>query len=241
MEQRRSVPASVRVLTFESDGPCKQSLWAADARGRSARLSFGAVSSIRNVDMGSRRDRPDAFRPKIRTTPARPFLLFSACAPVLPATAEDAFSGGKPGSRVVGQEHVRSVPPMSGRPNGRSCTWSSSAEASSAGHPVVTLCTRDRKANGTFGRIVPLHLQLTRIHSLPLAEDREILSALAGGTQYYGYTELRWFPPTTARSRHPSMVRAPAVTHRRPACGPHRTLLPANPGRSRRTGAALLG
>jgi hypothetical protein len=75
------------------------------------------------------------------------------------------------------------------------------------GHPVVSLCSRDRKANGSYGRISPLKLQRSEISTLPLSEDREILSAMTGGTQYYGYGGYMdsQYGPVSATSllRHP--------------------------------------
>ena len=61
------------------------------------------------------------------------------------------------------------------------------ANSMAAGQVVLSLCARDRRADGEYGRAVALNLQRNKIPSLPLAEDREILSALAGGSQFFDY------------------------------------------------------
>src|SRR5260370_19720663 len=57
----------------------------------------------------------------------------------------------------------------------------------SAGSVVLKLAMRDRKADGGCTPVTPLALKRNRIAQLPLPEDREIVSALAGGVQYYGW------------------------------------------------------
>jgi superfamily II DNA or RNA helicase len=53
---------------------------------------------------------------------------------------------------------------------------------------VLSLHSRDCKADGSFGRPKPLALKRNQIAQLSLIEDREILSALTGGQQNgYGY------------------------------------------------------
>lgn len=59
-------------------------------------------------------------------------------------------------------------------------------EASVAsGHLVLTLGARECKANGDYGRVTSLQWQSSQIASVPLEEDRQILSAIAGGSAYY--------------------------------------------------------
>jgi len=57
-----------------------------------------------------------------------------------------------------------------------------------AGHPVLCLRARDRKANGGYSKLSPLRLQRADIALPPLAADREILSAIAGANEYYSYS-----------------------------------------------------
>ena len=65
-----------------------------------------------------------------------------------------------------------------------------------AGYVVLSLRSRDIKKDGSYTRPVALGLQRAQIPSLPLAEDRAILSALAGAGHYnsyeYGYVDYRY-------------------------------------------------
>jgi hypothetical protein len=52
---------------------------------------------------------------------------------------------------------------------------------------VLSLQSRDRKADGSCKQQHALTMKREQLARLPLLEDREILSALAGGKQYYAY------------------------------------------------------
>ncbi|MBZ5727359.1 MAG: SWIM zinc finger family protein, partial [Acidobacteriia bacterium] len=75
----------------------------------------------------------------------------------------------------------------------------------SAGSVVLKLAMRDRKADGGCTRVTPLDLKRNRIAQLPLPEDREIISALAGGVQYcgWGYTRDNDDVPESCLVAHP--------------------------------------
>jgi SNF2-related domain/Helicase conserved C-terminal domain/Bacterial SNF2 helicase associated len=65
---------------------------------------------------------------------------------------------------------------------------------------VLTIATRERKKEGGWKNIPrPLSIRRDRIASLPVAEDRELLSMLLGGEQYssFGYLESYDRGPTT--------------------------------------------
>ena len=53
---------------------------------------------------------------------------------------------------------------------------------------VLALMQRDPKVNGTWKRPASLSLRRDLVECLALTEDREIVSALAGGIQYYSYS-----------------------------------------------------
>lgn len=60
---------------------------------------------------------------------------------------------------------------------------------------VLSLQSRERKANGDWARPKTLAINRSEIAQLPLADDRDILSALTGGQEYgyvdrYGYLDL---------------------------------------------------
>ena len=88
--------------------------------------------------------------------------------------------------------------PMSGRASERSSTfW-----MFRAAHRRAALSSKLRNARPQGGRrftheVTPLALKRGRIAQMPLPEDREIVSALAGGVQYYRlglYTRQRTGP-----------------------------------------------
>ena len=53
---------------------------------------------------------------------------------------------------------------------------------------VLSLLTRERKKNGEWSATKPLTLKGGEITGLPLSEDRQIVSTLSGGQQYYQYS-----------------------------------------------------
>jgi superfamily II DNA or RNA helicase len=57
-----------------------------------------------------------------------------------------------------------------------------------AGSLVLSVETRDRKANGEWSRLTPLSLKRNQMMQVPLAADREILASLAGTKQFYGWS-----------------------------------------------------
>jgi superfamily II DNA or RNA helicase len=60
--------------------------------------------------------------------------------------------------------------------------------SASAGSLLLRLVSHDRKADGSYTRVIPLALKRNRIAQLPLPEDREIVSAIAGGVQHYTWS-----------------------------------------------------
>jgi superfamily II DNA or RNA helicase len=168
---------------FESDGPCKH-LWAtvlaAEARG-----ALSEIGPIRNVLDLSFEDLQEEFAaPPPRKDP----IWKSQIANV--------------GSDRAGNFHTRFE-----WPDKRQILYVVDLTPSvAAGHLVLSLCSRDRKVNGDFSRVVSLSLQHGQIPMLPLAEDREILSAIAGGSDYYYSGYMGWHSgqvPGSVVLRHP--------------------------------------
>lgn len=56
-----------------------------------------------------------------------------------------------------------------------------------AGRVVLVTLTRDRKKDGTFSKPARGVVKRDQISNLPLREDREIVSALAGASSYWGF------------------------------------------------------
>ena len=78
------------------------------------------------------------------------------------------------------------------------------AASVSGGCLILSLGSRDRKADGSWARVRPLALKHQTIAQLPLSEDREIVAAVVGGMQYWGYV------PSASYSQLPTNY---AVTH----------------------------
>ena len=74
------------------------------------------------------------------------------------------------------------------------------AQSIAVGQAVVTVFYRDLKMNGEFNRMTELKLERHQIVTLPLAEDREILSAIGGGSSFYGGLGAAYYGPIAASS-----------------------------------------
>jgi superfamily II DNA or RNA helicase len=85
----------------------------------------------------------------------------------------------------------------------------------SGGGLCLTLESRDRKKDGNWARPKPLAMKRSQIQRLPLREDQQILSMLAGTQSYaYGYPDpyerlrdLSMLPPALSAMLMPLMVR----------------------------------
>lgn len=161
---------------FDTDGPCKH-LWAAVL----AAESKGYLSDVEPARDASELaaeeefwedpDEPLLFpisanRPRVAAPPARP--------PVWKVQIE-----GIAGSRTgVGGNRLA-------WPEKRQLLYAVDPGASrTAGQLVISLFTRDRKKDGSYGRIQPASVQRGQVNLLPLEEDRAILSAIGGGSEH---------------------------------------------------------
>ena len=68
---------------------------------------------------------------------------------------------------------------------------------------TISMEIRDQKRDGAWGHRKALNLKLSQIRNLPLAEDREILSMLAGGKGQYSWSYDYDSVPTPCHIRHP--------------------------------------
>ncbi len=80
-----------------------------------------------------------------------------------------------------------------------------------AGYVVLSPCSRDIKKDGSYTRPVALGLQRAQIPSLPLAEDRAILSALAGAGQYNSYGSYYGYGYSPSELSGPYVLRPPVA------------------------------
>jgi superfamily II DNA or RNA helicase len=160
-----------------SDGPCKH-LWAtilaADAYHylsavRSARrLSFDCMGDEFTLESRGNGEQVSRLEPPRRPSPP-----------------------------PVWKKHFTSVADLRSQMSQPSEAWPARREilyvvevpgSAMAGCLVLSLASHDHKANGDWTSPKPLALKFSQIAHLPLPDDREIVSALGGGTQYYqGY------------------------------------------------------
>jgi superfamily II DNA or RNA helicase len=168
---------------FSSEGPCKH-LWAtilkADAEGYLASLppDLQLVEDYRDEDIG---DEPPEDRGEFRLR-----------APVAPRRPEPPLPSWRSQINNFTQQ-LLTTPQPSVWPAKREVAYVVDVPASlNAGTLVLIIGARHRKANGEWTRLTGLGLKLDELARLPLAEDREIVSFLAGNIRdnyyaYYGY------------------------------------------------------
>ena len=175
---------------FESDGPCKH-LWAVVlAAERKGYLS--AIGRIRKVVEIGTEDDEDLFGdgdddeeddefPEPERTSRRPVAVTQ----IRPQPVQRVPDWK---TRIEGMVRKKTGQTRIEWPEKRQLLYLVELTGSAAaGNLVFAVCARDRKVNGEFGRVTTTNLQRGQIPALPLAEDREILSLVAGGSQYYGY------------------------------------------------------
>ena len=164
---------------FESEGPCKH-VWAtvlaAEARGYLSKVgsipnlmdySFDGLEDDLDEDLGVARRLFAVPTHRLRARAAKPSWR-AQIATVAGSYDKTVFVRGEwPAKRQI----LYLVDVLS---------------SAAAGHLILSLCSRDSKKDGAWGRVSAINLQRGQIPSLPLAEDREILSAIAGASQYYG-------------------------------------------------------
>ena len=188
---------------FESDGPCKH-LWAA-VLAAEAKGYLSSVDMIRcTTKIGF--DLFGEFVEELGLATQRPVVPKSAPPPPPPPPPKPPAWK----TRIASVAPDKSYQTRIEWPAKRQILYVVDlAGSAAASHLVFSLCSRDRKANGEFGRVVPFNLQRGQIPSLALAEDREILSTIAGASPYYSYGSYAdtYGPlPGSSLIRHPLSV-----------------------------------
>lgn len=163
---------------FESDGPCKH-LWAAVLAAQ-ARGYLSGVGTIRSVN--------DGFEQLIEEFDEEPDdpLLF----PIPKVRPADLAP--KPPAWKVQIEGIagarNKVDTRGAWPEKRQILYILDLAASQTSSlPVLSVCSRDRKKDGSYGRPSAAKIQRDQIALLPVEEDREILSAIAGSSEYFAF------------------------------------------------------
>ncbi len=182
---------------FSTDGPCKH-LWAAVL----AAESRGHLSGLPDVPEGNMGRSADEFDASWSSGAEPPIPKKPTAKPVL-ASVPPPWK-----TRIAAVRSEKTPSMVRDWPAKRQIFYAVDLNASVAhAHVVLSLLTRDLKANGEFGRAVALRMQRGQIDSLRLAEDREILSSLAGAAEYYGfggYTDAQYRQiPASSALRYP--------------------------------------
>jgi hypothetical protein len=207
-----ALEASCACPYFASDGACKH-VWAtileAEALGHLAAaasapelfLECGDVESEWDPDYEYSGDDEDCEEP------------FSLSYPVVavPKPAAPKPAAPKPPAWL---EQVTQISRLRAQGTGGALAWPAKrrilyivdvAGSVSTSSLVLALASCDRKADGSWSRQYPLKLKYPQVAQLPLAEDREILAALAGAKQYHGwsYAESYLDFPASCTVGHP--------------------------------------
>jgi len=178
---------------IENDQPCKH-LWAAvlaaDAENHLSAAAAARVVILDTESLLSRYAEADATLAAVNAAPlSRPTPAFKA--PPRPAAWKAQLSS------------LFSVP----TPPAFESPWPANAEilyivdiarSLSSAVLMLSLESRERKKNGGWKIARPLSLQRSAVSSLPVAEDREILSLLMGGGRNYGYGGYNSYEPISA-------------------------------------------
>src|SRR5947209_611764 len=182
--------ASCTCSYFDSNGPCKH-LWAtilaAEARG-----DLSTAATIPNLILDCDAVLVDPDGPHLSPQLLPRIHEYTPKQPVWLKQIEDITGAG-----------LSSTPEPF--PPKREIVYIVDVPSSvTAGCLVLSLVTRDRKMDGGWTRQSALSLKRTQIPQLPVAEDREILSTLAGGRVYltYSYGDYDTIPPA-CRVMHP--------------------------------------
>jgi len=184
---------------FDSEGPCKH-LWAAilaaeawgylSAAASAANLIFDDGGYDPAEELDGTKDSP--FLPPLRGST----LELPAAKP--PAWQEQVSQISQHRALIAGSGGAW--------PAGRQILYIVDAPSiATAGCVVLSLESCDCKADGSWTRRRPLKLERSQIARLPLPADREILSALAGGRQYYGWGDMHAYEtlPASCLVAHP--------------------------------------
>jgi superfamily II DNA or RNA helicase len=193
---------SCNCLYFDSDGPCKH-LWATILAAESDGYLGEAASAAKLIlDCGGDYGFDEEFddedeetspwstrRPlAVPPTGPKPKAWLRHISEIADTAAAQASESGEPWPAKRQILYIVDV------------TTSLSAKCL-----ILSLWSRDRKLKGGWTNSKALNLRRGQITQLPLVEDREILSAVGGGVQYYGWGDsaLNYQIPASCLVPHP--------------------------------------
>ncbi len=171
---------------FSSEGPCKH-LWATILTAE-AKNYLSAVAAVKDLIIDAGREPEEERSPAEVDDPDYESPRY----PPRPGAAPKASAAPQWQKQVA---EISNPLPRTGWddpapwPAKRQVVYIVDVQACrAAGGLVLALASRDRKVDGTFSRITSLSPKRYLIERLPLAEDREILAMLAGGTRHHSWS-----------------------------------------------------
>ncbi len=184
---------------FGSEGPCKH-LWATILKSDSAGYLASVPPDLQLVeDYGDDED--------VDEEPEEDYGDFRLRAPIAPPKREPAMPSWRAQINNFTQQ-ILTDPPPSAWPAKREVAYVVDVQATlNSGTLVLMVGAHHRKTTGEWTRVTGLGLKLEELGRLPVAEDREIVSLLAGNIRenyYYSYgPPSQVNSPTTYRLLHP--------------------------------------
>ena len=164
---------------FDSDGACKH-VWATLLTAEDEQY----LSETANAAKVIVKEASSAFDHELDDEP------FQLRAPAQPYTPKAAIATPAWKQQVanIAKLAVSNTPPGEVWSAKKQIIYQVDVRASiAAGNLILSLGARDRKADGAYARITALKLKCSQVAGLPLPEDREILSAIAGSAEYFGW------------------------------------------------------
>lgn len=164
---------------FDSDGACKH-VWATLLRAEDEQY----LSEVRSAATVSVKEAKTALDQDLNNE------LFQLRAPEQPYTPKLVAA------TPAWKQSMANVAKLALPRTSRSEAWAAKRQivyhvdvraSIAAGNLILSLGARDRKADGAYSRITGLKLKCSQVAHLPLPEDREILSAMAGSVEYFGW------------------------------------------------------
>ncbi|HXJ96860.1 MAG TPA: SNF2-related protein [Terriglobia bacterium] len=193
--------ANCDCLYFDSDGPCKH-LWAAILAAEAYGHLTAAASAPKLVldcgDYGLDEEYDDEYEEDFPLSARRPVAV--------PPSVPKSQNWLKRITEISDSASTQASWSGEPWPAKRQVLYIVDVAASpTASCLILSLASRDRKMNGSWARSKTLSLRRSQIAQLPLAEDREILSAVAGSIQYYGWGDsaLTYQIPASCMVPHP--------------------------------------
>ncbi len=192
---------------FDSDGACKH-VWAALLRADDERYLLEAATAAKVVikEANSASDQAvDDETFELRAPGPRSF------------PKPDAPPAWKQYLANVTNAATLGTPPGEAWPAKKQIVYQVDVRASIAsGNLILSLGARDRKADGAYSRITAAKLKYSQVARLPLPEDREILSAMVGSIEYFGWAvgdSYRQVPTSSVLTPPLAAIVVPLILH----------------------------